>query len=315
MNKDKCLIVDDIHPTLFDYLDGSGVGYNYLPDINRNAIAETINQYQGLVIRSKTQIDSHILDLATQLKWIARAGAGLDGIDTDYAIGKGIKLIHASEGNRTAVGEHTLGLLLAIMNKIAIGNEQVKSGIWNREENRGYEIHGKTVGIIGYGNAGSRFAKCLSGFDCKVLAYDKYNHHFAEGYAVYSTLEQLFDEVDILSLHIPLTTETKGWINFDFFSKFRKPIWFINAARGPIVPLSDLLKAIESNKVIAAGLDVLENEKIQLLTQSEQQVLNRLINTNKVVFTPHVAGWTVESYYKIGTILGQKIAKLYNTNL
>jgi D-3-phosphoglycerate dehydrogenase len=303
----KILIVDLMHPSLLPLLQEQGFEADYRPDISKDEVSTIVSAYDGLIVRSKLTITASFLEKAPNLKFIARAGAGMDQIDVAAAQKQGVHLLNAPEGNRDAVAEHAVGMLLCLFNKLRVGDQQVRQGIWDREGNRGLEIMGKTVGIIGYGNTGRAFSQRLQGFGCRVLAYDKYVKGFGNAAAEESTLEAIFDQADVLSLHIPLTSETQGWVNEDFLYRFKKNIFLINTARGELVPLADLRKAIESGKVVGACLDVLENEKLKTLTPAQQQSFAALTQSEQVLFTPHVAGWTHESYVKINETLVRKI--------
>ncbi|MDO5760254.1 MAG: NAD(P)-dependent oxidoreductase [Bacteroidota bacterium] len=306
----QVLLIDDIHPILLEKLETQNIKVDYHPEYSREDIIKNIGTYEGIIVRSKVKIDKQIIDLATNLKFIARSGAGMDSIDVDYAEKKNIVCINSPEGNRDAVGEHCLGLLLSLFNKITIGNQEVRQGLWLREENRGLEIKGKTIGIIGYGNMGREFAKRLSGFDCRVLAYDKYKKNYSDKYAKEVTLEKLKEETDILSLHIPLTEETKYMVNASFINSFHKPFFLLNTARGKVVRLADLILALENKKILGAGLDVLEYENFSnemSFDSQAQEELKHLFTMQNIVLTPHVAGWTKESYYKLSYFLAEKI--------
>ena len=267
-----------------------------------------INNYDGLVIRSKFQVDRRFIDQATHLRFICRAGAGMDNIDENYALEKGVKLINAPEGNMDAVGEHAIGLLLSLMNNMNTADAEIRAGSWRREENRGYELKGRTVGIIGYGHMGSSFAKKLSGFGVNVIAYDKYKTGFSDQYAREVSMEEIVKHSDVLSLHIPLTKETDGMVTDEYFYHFKKPIFFINTARGKVVKTSAVLNAIKQGKIIAAGLDVLEVEKFPSL--AEQAWFDELRQNGQVILSPHVGGWTFESYRKISEVMARKLGEL-----
>jgi D-3-phosphoglycerate dehydrogenase len=241
------------------------------------------------------------------VKFVARAGAGLDNIDLDFLQQHGIQVLHASEGNRDAVSEYTVGALLSLLRNIPKADAEVRNSIWLREENRGEELMGKTIGLIGYGNMGQAFAKRLTGFQCTVLAYDKYKTHFSDNYANESTLQELFEKCDILSLHIPLTLETRDMVTESFLQQFVKPIVFINTSRGEMVRLSVLAWAVQSGKIRGTVLDVLENEQLATLLPNQQEAFNYLRARSNVLFTPHIAGWTYESHVKINEVLVQKL--------
>jgi D-3-phosphoglycerate dehydrogenase len=306
----RCLIVDSMHESIFSLLEGIQWTYDYQPAITREEIRNVHQHYQGLIIRSKTYVDRDLLGEQPTLRFVARAGAGIDNLDVAYLKEKSISIIHASEGNRDAVAEYAIGGLLSVMRNIPRADAEVRQKIWLREENRGEEIMGKTVGIIGYGSMGSSFAKRLSGFGCNVLAYDKYKINYSDAYCKAVSLDGLFRESDILSLHIPLTSETRGMVNRSFLDQFRKSIILINTSRGEILPLADVLDAIESKKVRAAVLDVLENEKLNTLSEGQLKAFNILVQKSNVIFTPHIAGWTFESHVKINVALVDKIKGL-----
>ncbi|MBY0425919.1 MAG: phosphoglycerate dehydrogenase, partial [Cytophagales bacterium] len=260
--------------------------------------------------QSKIKIDSSFLDLAPKLKFVARSGSGLDLIDTEELKRRGIQLISSPEGNRNAVGEHTVGIILALLNHFVKADQEVRKFIWDREGNRGHELINKTVAIIGYGNMGQSVASKLQVFGCKILVYDKYHTGFKHSYVSESTMDQVFEESDIVTFHIPLTTETKLMVNESYLSHFKKPIWLINAARGEILDTKALIYNLESGKIIAAGLDVLENEKLSTLTQDQRTNLEKLASMNNVLLSPHVAGWSHESNIRNNEVLASKIAAI-----
>lgn len=307
MSKVKCLIIDEMFPNLVELLNEISVDADYQPDFTRSELIAGIKGYEGLIVRSKTKINREVLDQADSLKFIARAGAGIDNIDEDECARKGIIVLNAPEANRDAVGEHALGMLLSICHNIRQGDQQVRKGIWDREGNRGWEIYGKTIGIIGYGNMGSAFARRLAGFSCNIIAYDKYKTGFGTDQVKEVDLQTIFEESDVLSLHVPLREDTNRMVDFEFLNQFHRPIILINSARGKVVVLRDLLKAMNSSKVRAAALDVLENEKLDTLSDDETADFNDLISRDNVLLTPHVGGWSFESYEKINRILVRKI--------
>ncbi|GAB3923106.1 2-hydroxyacid dehydrogenase [Mucilaginibacter myungsuensis] len=301
------LIVDDIHTIFIEQAEALGYTCDYRPDIKPDEALAIIDQYEGLLIRSKFQADKTVLDAATNLKFISRAGAGMDGIDEAYAVSKGIVLMNAPEGNRDAVGEHAIGMLLSLMNNFNRADTEVRAGSWKREANRGFELKGKTVGIIGYGHMGQSFARKLSGFDVNVIAYDKYKTGFSDQYVREVAMEEIVKHSDVLSLHIPLTRETKGLVDDEYLFHFRKPIFFLNTARGPVVKTHAVLNAIKQGKILGAGLDVLEVEKFPSL--GEQAWFDELKQSGEVLLTPHVAGWTFDSYRRLSEVLADKLAK------
>jgi D-3-phosphoglycerate dehydrogenase len=306
----KVLIIDDVSSLLTEGLDKIGYEVTYLPTINRNEILQIIAPFEVLVVRTKTLIDKEILNAAPNLKIIARAGSGLDNIDLNLANQKGIYCFNVGQANADAVGEHTLGMLLSLMRNLAKADFEVRNKIWDREGNRGYELNGKTVGIIGFGNTGKAFAKKLAGFDVKILAYDKYLENYSNQNAQEATLEQIFEESDILSLHVPLTSETKNWVNASFFTQFKKNIYLLNMCRGEVVNMSETIDYLNNMKIKGACFDVLENEKINNLSNQQQKDFDYLINNKKVVLSPHIAGWTFESYEKIAQSILLKLTDL-----
>lgn len=273
-------------------------------------VEEIISKYDGIVLRSRFNIDKQFLDAAKNLKFIARVGAGLESIDIDYAEKLGIKLIAAPEGNRIAVGEHALGMLLSLFNNLNRADSEVKNGLWNREPNRGIELEGKTVGIIGYGNMGKAFAKKLRGFDCEVICFD-IKENVGDENAKQVSLKELQQKADVLSLHTPWTPLTDKMVDSEFINSFSKPFWLINTARGKSVVTADLVSALKSRKILGAGLDVLEFEKSSFETLFDSDnlpnSLKELFAMDNVIFSPHIAGWTVESKEKLARIIAEKI--------
>ena len=304
----KILIVDDLHPAFKESAAALGYQVDDRPDITRAETLAAVKDYDGIAVRTKFRIDKEIFDVAPKLKFVARAGAGLDNIDIDIAKEKGIALLAANEGNMDAVGEHAVGLLLSLMNNFRKADLEIRNGVWDREGNRGYELNGKTVGIVGYGFMGQSFARKLSGFGVNVIAYDKYKTGFSDDFAKEVSMEEIVKHSDVLSLHIPLTRETKQMVDDEYFFHFKKPIFFINTARGEIVKVKAVLNNIANGKILGAGLDVLENEKFPTL--AEQEWYDALKTNEKVILTPHIAGWTFDSYRKISEVLAQKLAKI-----
>lgn len=310
MSSPRCLIVDSMHESLFAMLRDIGWVYDYEPAITRDEIRKKIAGYDGLVVRSKTSIDRDLLGEHPTVKIIARAGAGIDNLDEAYLAEKHIHIVHAAEGNRDAVGEYAIGALLSLMRKLPKGDTEVRNLKWDREGNRGEELMGKTVGLIGYGNMGRSFARRLSGFECKVLAYDKYKTNFSDAFAREVLPETLFAEADILSLHIPLTAETRAMVDEAYLNRFQKRIILMNTSRGEIVPLAAVAAGLASGQVRGAVLDVLENEKLHTLTPAQAQSFDQLRTRTDVIFTPHIAGWTYESHVKINVALTDKMKVL-----
>lgn len=299
------LIVDDVHEILLEKLTNNDIKFDYRPEFSKKDASQILSQYTGLIIRSKFQVDSDFIDLSSNLEFIARAGAGMDNIDEDYARTRGITLLAANEGNCDAVGEHMIGMLLNLMNNHNRANMQIATGTWDREGNRGYELKGRTVALIGYGHNGQAMAKKLSGFDVKVIAYDKYKTGFTDEYAQEVSMEEVVRQADVLSFHIPLTKETKGLVDNEYLFHFRKPIFFLMGARGGIVDIQAVLKALDTGKIVGAAFDVLPVEKFPSLAQ--QSWYSSLTARDNVILSPHVAGWTFESYFKLSDILAEKI--------
>lgn len=309
----KILHIDSNHPLLWEQLEQAGFQNEADFISTKQEVEAIIENYHGIVIRSRFKIDKTFLDKATNLKFIARVGAGLESIDCDYAIAKGVHLIAAPEGNANAVGEHALGMLLALFNNLNKANNEVKSGQWNREANRGYELEGKTVGIIGYGNMGKSFAKKLRGFDATVLCYDILPN-VGDSNAEQVTLADLQEKADVLSLHTPWTPETDKMVNQEFISKFKKPFWLINTARGNSVVTDDLVVGLQSGKIKGAGLDVLEYEKLSfetLFDAEKPKAFDYLLQAENVLLSPHIAGWTFESHQKLAQTIVDKIKFIF----
>lgn len=309
----KILHLDTNHPLLWEQLEASGFENHRDYTSSKEEIEAKIHNYHGIVIRSRFKIDNTFLDKASQLQFIARVGAGLESIDCDYAAAKNIHLIAAPEGNRNAVGEHALGMLLSLMNKLNQASQSVKNGNWIREGHRGHELDGKTVGIIGYGNMGKSFAKKLRGFDVKVLCYDILAN-VGDQNAKQVSLEELQQKADVLSLHTPWTPETDKMVNEQFIHAFAKPFWFINTARGKSVVTADLVQALRSGKILGAGLDVLEYEKhsFEKLFEGEKpEAFSYLLQAENVLLSPHIAGWTFESHEKLAQVIADKIKAIY----
>jgi D-3-phosphoglycerate dehydrogenase len=313
----RILFLDSSHPILTKKLEDYGFICDHEYSKNYKEISEIIYKYVGIVIRSRIKLDKSILSKANNLKFIGRVGAGLESIDVEFARTKNIECINSPEGSRDAVGEQAIGLLLSLLAKINKSNSEIKEGKWLREENRGTEINGKTVGIIGYGNMGSSFAKKLSGFECNVISYDKYKTNYTDGYTKEVSLEELFNLSDIVSLHVPLTDETKYMVNHKFIHKFKKSIFLINTSRGPVVESDALLNAIDTGKILGCGIDVIEYEE----NSFDKMDLNNmpptfyyLLNNSKVIITPHTAGWTNESKIKLAEILADKIIAFSKIN-
>ncbi len=306
----KVLFADTNHPHLIEGLRALGLQCDEDYTSTKEEIENKIGEYQGMVIRSRFSIDRAFLDRAEKLQFIGRVGAGLENIDVDYAEQKGIRLIAAPEGNRNAVGEHALGMILALFNKIKKADLEIRNGHWKREDNRGVELEGKTVGIIGYGNMGKAFAKKLKGFDCEVICYD-IKPEVGDENARQVEIEELFQKAQVLSLHTPETKLTRGMVNASFIQKFEHPFYLINTARGSAVVTSDLMAALDGGQVLGACLDVLEYEKASFedffANLKLPEDFEKLIQSDKVLLSPHVAGWTVESKFKLADTIVQKV--------
>ena len=299
----KVLFIDTTHKYLIDQLEKKNIVCDFEFSKTKSQIEKIIAKYDGIVIRSRFKIDKKFIDAAKKLKFIARAGSGLENIDIKYAEQKKIKCINAAEGNKQAVAEHALALILNLFNKINQANNELKSGKWLREENRGIELSGKKIGIIGFGNTGSSFVNLLKNFNLELLVYDKYK----KNYEYKSSLKEIFEKAEILSLHVPLNDETKKYIDKSFINKMKKPFYLINTSRGQCVDTKALIRGIKENKVKGACLDVFEHEKTSFEKLKRNRDLTFLLNSNKTILTPHIAGWTTESYFKIAKILSEKI--------
>ncbi|HLP11604.1 MAG TPA: NAD(P)-dependent oxidoreductase [Flavobacteriales bacterium] len=302
--------IDTVHPILNQMLEAKGITCHDLHQHDIQSLKLVIKDFDGIVIRSRFPMNPDFLQHATKLKFIARSGSGLENIDLEYCQKNNIVCFNSPEGNRDAVGEHAIGMLLMLFDKLKKADQEVRKGIWLREENRGLEIAGKTIGIIGCGVMGNAFAKRLSGFDCTVIGYDKYKKNYTNQFIHEVSLEELQQRADVISLHVPLTSETKYMLDLNFISKTGKQFYLINTSRGPCVNTADLVEALKSGKIKGACLDVLEYEKSSfenLDMASLPEPMHYLAASDKVILSPHIAGWTFESYYKLSSYLGEKI--------
>lgn len=303
----KVLITAKAHEYLKDRLEANGFEISYQPGITYNEVLNSIGEYTGMIVTTRIKVDKAILDRAVQLQWIGRLGSGMELIDVPYAESKGIRCVSSPEGNCDAVGEQALGMLLCGMNNLLRSNLQLRQGIWERDGNRGYELNGKTVGIIGFGHTGSAFAKKLQGFDVNILAYDKYKKDFGGGMVKEATLVDIYEQADVVSVHLPLTEETFHIGNRAFFLSFKKPIWFINTARGKIVDNAAIIAALQEGIIAGACLDVIENEKLSSYNEMEKSQLQFFLDAPNVVITPHIAGYTHEASIKMAKYVLEKL--------
>lgn len=308
--KGKVLIIDDVHPYLLEQLPLLSYQADYRPHIEREELLAIIGHYSGLVVRSKTNIDKEILSEANHLKFIGRAGSGLEIIDLEYAKNRGIVCFNTPEANSDAVGEQAVGMLLSLLANIHKSYLEVRNFEWNRESNRGIELSSLTVGIVGYGHTGSAFAKKLRGFGCKIIAYDTEKKGFGNAWVQECPQETIFEQADVVSFHIPLNSKNKYLINSDYLGHFKKNIFLLNLSRGKIMNTNAIINALKDGKIRGCALDVLENENISEYSFDERQQLSNLLSFPSVIITSHIGGWTHESYYKISFQLAEKIKQL-----
>jgi D-3-phosphoglycerate dehydrogenase len=306
----KALITDSIHPILMLDLEALGIACTYLPEISQSDVEALIGDFQILIINSKILVDAAFIDKASSLKIIGRLGSGLEIIDLKCAAEKGITVFNSPEGNRDAVGEHAIGMLLALFNQLNKAHQDVVACSWDREARRGEELKGKKVGLIGYGNTGKAMAQKLSGFEIDCFFYDKYLENETSPYAKQVTLEYLQEQAEVISIHLPYNTETHYFFNKDFFDKCKKPFYLINTSRGKILNTKDLLEELISERILGACLDVFENELPGSSTAEENLIFTNLANSDKVQLSPHIAGWTYQSKFKLAKTLSDKIASI-----
>ena len=311
-----CLVIDEMHPSLPEYMQEIGVTLHYRPDLKATEVPAALaaHPYDGLMVRSKLRVTAALLAHGPQLRYVARAGAGVDNIDEEAIAVAGVTLLNAPEGNRDAVGEYAVGLLLALFRNLVRADHEVRAGQWRREANRGEEIGGKTIGLLGYGHMGRAFARRLSAFGCTVLAYDHDPAVLADDYATLVGLTELQERAEVFSLHIPYSTENHHFVNQALLQGFRSPIWLLNTARGEVLDHAALVHHLQSGQVRGAALDVLDNEKLATLTPEQQARFDFLAGASNVLLSPHIGGWTFQSYRRINEVLAGKLKQFLQTH-
>lgn len=312
--KGKVLVIGNIQNVLIENLNAYGFQCDYLEKINHRKLINTIASYTGIVVRTFV-IDKKVIDAGENLKFIGRSGSGLDKIDVTYAASKNIKVINSPEGNANAVAEHAVGMILSLLHHLNKSDREMRRFIFDRKRNTGTELSTKTVGIIGYGNTGSRLAKKLQCFGCSILVHDKYLSGFGNDTIKETVLEEIFEKADIVSVHLQGNSETENYINANFINKFKKPIYLINTSRGMIMNTREVWQALKSEQLIGVGLDVFENEDLSTITFRQKQMFKKIVRSNKTIVTPHVAGWSVEAEFKIADILSKKIIEYFERNI
>lgn len=307
MYRKKVIVTDFLHPYLADWLVDKGFQVDIQETITNEELSSIIENYEGLVLSTKIMVTPTLIDKAKNLEFIARAGSGMDNIDVAYAKSKGIHVVNSPEGNANAVAEHAVGMTLALLNNIVKADAEIRNGVWQREPNRGEEIEGKTIGVIGYGHTGSRFAAKWSAFGVTILAHDKYKSGFGTADVIESSLEKIYENADIVSFHLPLNRETQFYFNAEFITKMQRPFWLINTSRGKIVKTANLIEGLDQGKILGAALDVFENEKFYQLEGADLDQMQNLTKRRNIILTPHVAGWTHTSHLKLSKILAEKL--------